>query len=124
MSGLLGFWQEHGATLESWQKDGRNYYRLGGPLVTSWNPNECVYLPEEQGFEALVRELDGDTAILETAVDWFGEKISSMYQPFLSYLHFLPPLSNWHKKSHIKTKIFPLKLKLVHDLDFFYLIKN
>jgi choline-sulfatase len=29
--------------------------------------------------------------LLETAVDWFGEKISSMHQPFLSYLHFLPP---------------------------------
>jgi len=68
------FWQEHGATLESWQKDGRNYYRLRGPLVTSWNPNECVYLPEEQGFEALVRELDSDTAVLETAVDYRGSR--------------------------------------------------
>jgi len=51
------FWQKHGETLESWQKDGRNYYRVSGPLVDSWNTNECVYLPEEQGFEALVREV-------------------------------------------------------------------
>jgi PhoH-like ATPase len=68
------FWQEHGATLESWQKDGRNYYRVRGPLVTSWNPNECVYLPEEQGFEALVRDLDSDTAVLETAIDYRGSR--------------------------------------------------
>ena len=68
------FWQQHGETLESWQKDGRNYYRVRGPLVTSWNPNECVYLPEEQGFEALVRELDSDTAVLETAIDYRGSR--------------------------------------------------
>jgi PhoH-like ATPase len=68
------FWQAHGETLESWQKDGRNYYRVSGPLVRSWNPNECVYMPDEQGFEALVREGDGDSAILETAIDYRGSK--------------------------------------------------
>ncbi|GMQ87702.1 MAG: PhoH family protein [Gammaproteobacteria bacterium] len=68
------FWQEHGGTLESWQKDGRNYYRVSGPLVESWNCNECVYLPEEQGFEALVRELDDDSAVLETAIDYRGSR--------------------------------------------------
>jgi PhoH-like ATPase len=68
------FWQEHGEMLESWQKDGRNYYRVKGPLVASWHPNECLYLPEEQGFEALVRSLEGDTAVLETAVDYRGAR--------------------------------------------------
>ncbi len=68
------FWQQHGETLESWQKDGRNYYRVRGPLVESWSINECVYLPEEQGFEALVRELDGDSAVLETAIDYRGSR--------------------------------------------------
>ncbi|MFL7869574.1 MAG: sulfatase [Anaerolineales bacterium] len=29
--------------------------------------------------------------LLETAIDWFGEKVSTLPQPFLSYLHFLPP---------------------------------
>ena len=68
------FWQQHGDTLESWQKDGRNYYRVSGPLIESWSTNECVYLPGEQGFEALVRELDGDSAVLETAVDYRGSR--------------------------------------------------
>ncbi len=68
------FWQEHGDTLESWQKDGRNYYRVNGPLVESWKCNECVYLPEEHGFEALVREVDGDSAVLETAIDYRGSR--------------------------------------------------
>jgi len=61
------FWQAHSDTLESWQKDGRNYYRVHGPLVESWNINECVYIPGDQGFEALVREVGGGSAILETA---------------------------------------------------------
>jgi PhoH-like ATPase len=68
------FWQQHGDTLESWQKDGRNYYRVSGPLVESWSTNECVYLAEEQGFEALVRELEGDRAVLETAIDYRGSR--------------------------------------------------
>jgi PhoH-like ATPase len=68
------FWQQHGETLESWQKDGRNYYKVQGPLVETWNANECVYLPEEQGFEALVRERRGDTAVLETAIDYRGSR--------------------------------------------------
>ena len=68
------FWQAHSDTLESWQKDGRNYYRVHGPLVDSWNVNECVYIPGEQGFEALVREVGNDTAILETAIDYRGSR--------------------------------------------------
>ncbi len=68
------FWQAHGETLESWQQDGRNYYRLRGPLVKSWNPNESVYMPEEHGFEALVREREADSAVLETAIDYRGSK--------------------------------------------------
>ena len=68
------FWQAHGDTLESWQKDGRNFYRLTGPLVESWNSNECVFLPEEHGFEALVRDVHGESAVLETAIDYRGSK--------------------------------------------------
>jgi PhoH-like ATPase len=68
------FWQEHGETLESWQKDGRNYYRVSGPLVESWSINECVYLPDAQGFEAVVRELEGSNAVLETLIDYRGSR--------------------------------------------------
>ena len=68
------FWQAHGDTLESWQKDGRNFYRLTGPLVESWNSNECVFMPEEHGFEALVRDVHGESAVLETAIDDRGSK--------------------------------------------------
>ena len=68
------FWQAHGETLESWQKDGRNYYRVTGPLVESWNPNECVYHAGRTRLRSLVREGNGDSAVLETAVDYRGSK--------------------------------------------------
>ncbi len=68
------FWQAHSDTLESWQKDGRNYYRVHGPLVESWHVNECVYIPGEQGFEALVREVGDNKAVLETAIDHRGAR--------------------------------------------------
>ena len=68
------FWSEHGDTLESWQEDGRNYYRLHGPLVEDWQINECVFHPDEEGFEALVRERQGDTAVLEIATDYRGPR--------------------------------------------------
>lgn len=34
---------------------------------------------------------DGIYFLLETAIDWFSEKVRSLPQPFLTYLHFLPP---------------------------------
>jgi PhoH-like ATPase len=99
------FWQAHGETLESWQKDGRNYYRLNGPLVKSWNPNECVYMPEEHGFEALVRERDGDSVVLETAIDYRGSK------------HTV-----WGINARNREQNFALNLLMDPDIDFVSLV--
>ncbi|MCO6412390.1 MAG: PhoH family protein [Thiogranum sp.] len=105
-SGLpVDFWQQHGDTLESWQKDGRNYYRVTGPLVQSWNANECVYLPEEQGFEALVRETDGKTALLETAIDYRGSR------------HTV-----WGISARNREQNFALNLLMDPDIDFVSLV--
>jgi PhoH-like ATPase len=99
------FWPAHGETLESWQKDGRNYYRLSGPLVKSWNPNECVYMPEEHGFEALVRERQGDSAVLETAIDYRGSK------------HTV-----WGINARNREQNFALNLLMDPDIDFVSLV--
>jgi PhoH-like ATPase len=99
------FWQAHGETLESWQKDGRNYYRLNGPLVKSWNPNESVYMPEEHGFEALVRERDGDSVVLETAIDYRGSK------------HTV-----WGINARNREQNFALNLLMDPDIDFVSLV--
>jgi PhoH-like ATPase len=51
------FWEQHSKDMESWQENGRNFYRLTGPLVSQWHPNQCLHLPGDSGFEALVRSV-------------------------------------------------------------------
>ncbi len=64
------FWEKHGDQVKSWQDAGRNYYEIHGPLVTSWHTNECIFLPGDNGFEALVRNNNNATATLETLLDY------------------------------------------------------
>ncbi|RMG27897.1 MAG: PhoH family protein [Gammaproteobacteria bacterium] len=64
------FWERHADRTDSWQRDGRTFYRIGGEIVRGWYPNQCLYMPEDNGFEALVREIDGDEAVLEVLTDY------------------------------------------------------
>ena len=66
------FWENHGKDMEVWQKDGRTFYRIQGPGVESWQPNECLYLEGDDGFEAIVRDTDGDAAVIRQAIDYRG----------------------------------------------------
>ncbi|MDZ7828208.1 MAG: PhoH family protein [Halofilum sp. (in: g-proteobacteria)] len=68
------FWDAHGKAMESWQEEGRTYYRITGPDVSEWSPNECLYLEGDQPFEALVRTVDGDSATIEHARSYTQEK--------------------------------------------------
>jgi PhoH-like ATPase len=67
----LDFWDTHGGKLESWQEQaGRTFYRVAGPLVKDWHLNQFVYLPDDTGFEALVRSKENGGAVLELARDY------------------------------------------------------
>jgi len=33
------FWETHGKELDSWKEKGQTYYRIKGPLTSSWTPN-------------------------------------------------------------------------------------
>ncbi|AOI70587.1 phosphate starvation-inducible protein PhoH [Burkholderia ubonensis] len=73
------FWTRHAKGMESWQdtKTGTTYYRVTGPLVASMLVNEFVYLEPQNGeptFHALVRELNGKTALLQTLRDYSHHK--------------------------------------------------
>jgi len=70
------FWDQHSEKLECWQEGERTYYAIRGPIVASLYPNECLYHPEngdEEGFEAIVRRIEGDRAVIERAVDYRRE---------------------------------------------------
>jgi PhoH-like ATPase len=59
------FWETHAKDMESWQEQGRTFYNITGPLVKDWYPCQCLYLNDEQSFEAIVRSVKGDTATIE-----------------------------------------------------------
>lgn len=64
------FWEEHGGKMESWQENNRTFYRLHGPHVSEWYPNQYLYMEDDSGFEAIVKSCDGETAVLQLASDF------------------------------------------------------
>jgi len=65
------FWDQHAREMDSWLEEGRTFYKLHGPEVKNWHPNAFISSQdEEQPFEALVRTIDGDTAVIETTKDY------------------------------------------------------
>ncbi len=73
------FWTKHAKGMESWQdtKSGTTYYRVTGPECASMLVNEFVYLEPQNGepvFHAIVRELNGKTALLQTLRDYGHHK--------------------------------------------------
>ncbi len=63
------FWQNHSKDMESWQEEGRAYYRINGPLVDSWSPNDCLQTEDKQ-LTAIVRKIEGSSAVIELAKDY------------------------------------------------------
>ncbi|MFN2308753.1 MAG: PhoH family protein [Gammaproteobacteria bacterium] len=64
------FWGTHGDGLDAWQDAGRSFYRVHGPQVAGWHPNQCLSLVGSRAMEALVRSREGDSAVLEVAIDY------------------------------------------------------
>lgn len=64
------FWEEHGSKMESWQENNQTFYRIHGPHVADWYPNQFLYIDDESGFEAIVKSCDGETAVLQLALDY------------------------------------------------------
>lgn len=63
------FWEKHSKEMESWQESGRMFYRLTGPLCKTFLINEFVFYEYEKPFHAMVRSIDGNTAVLEVVKD-------------------------------------------------------
>ena len=70
------FWEKHTKELESWQEEGRTFYRVSGPDTEAWYPSECLYVPGSDGFQAIVREKQDTSAIIELVEDYANPKHS------------------------------------------------
>jgi len=58
------FWTKHEKDMESWQQEGRTFYRITGPELSDWYNNQCLSIGGDD-FEAIIREVDKDSAIIE-----------------------------------------------------------
>jgi PhoH-like ATPase len=67
------FWNTQTKTVEAWQDSGRTFYSISGEFTGQWNPNDCVSTEDNQ-FQALVRSVEGDKAVLEMARDYTQDK--------------------------------------------------
>jgi len=67
-----GFWDNHGKQMDSWIEEGRTFYRITGPDVENWSPNQFLHSKDESGFSAVVRNVDDtddkNEAIIEPCV--------------------------------------------------------
>jgi PhoH-like ATPase len=68
------FWDRHGKDVESWQEHGRTLYRVKGPLVPEMLVNQFVFHEGDRPFLAIVKDLRGKTAVLQTLKDFSHQK--------------------------------------------------
>ena len=99
------FWERNGEAMASWQVDGRTFYRLSGPDTREWTPNECLYVEDERPFDAFVRTVDGDGAIIEQARSFYSENQAV-----------------WGIRALNREQNFALNLLLDPDIDFVTLV--
>ncbi len=99
------FWERHGKDMRSWKEADRTWYQVTGPAASTWRPNLFVYENSPQGIEAIVRRVDGESARLELARDFRGERHSV-----------------WGINARNREQNFALNLLMDPDIDFVTLL--
>jgi PhoH-like ATPase len=64
------FWENHSKDMESWQDSGNMYYRISGPLISSFLMNEFIFYDYEKPFHAIVRKIENNSAVLQIIQDY------------------------------------------------------
>ena len=68
------FWEQHSKDVESWQEQGRTFYRVSGPDTGAWYPNQCLFMEGAAPLEAIVRRKEGPDAVIELVNDYRPSK--------------------------------------------------
>ncbi|MGZ8216255.1 PhoH family protein [Methylomagnum sp.] len=102
----VDFWETHGGTMESWKDQaGRTFYRVAGPLVKDWHTNQFLYMPDDSGFEAIVRGRENGKAVIELARDFRA-----------------PQHAVWGVRARNREQNFALNVLLDPEIDFVTLL--
>jgi PhoH-like ATPase len=99
------FWDKHGKGMESWQVADKTCYRIKGPLVPSLLINQFLYDERDQPFYAIVKEIKGNTAVIETLKDYTHHKNNV-----------------WGITARNREQIFALNMLMNPDIDFVTLL--
>jgi PhoH-like ATPase len=99
------FWEKHSKAMESWQESGRMFYRLNGPLCKTFLVNEFVFYEFEKPFHAMVRSVEGNSAVLEVVKD-----------------HLQPKNNVWGITARNREQNFALNLLMDPEIDFVTLL--
>ena len=94
------FWTTQAKTVEAWKETGRTFYSISGPFTQHWNPNDCISTHDNQ-FQAIVRKIDGENAVVEMARDYTESKHSI-----------------WGVNARNREQNFALNVLLDPDIDF------
>ncbi|MFI4955130.1 MAG: PhoH family protein, partial [Gammaproteobacteria bacterium] len=94
------FWDTHAKNMDSWQESGKTFYRVQGPLISQWNPNDCIST-EDNEFQAIVKKLDKDMAVVQLVRDFTQTKNAV-----------------WGINARNREQNFSLNLLLDPDIDF------
>jgi PhoH-like ATPase len=94
------FWDTHAKDMDSWQEGGRTFYKVSGPLVAHWNPNDCISTEDNQ-FQAIIKKLQGNNAVVQLVRDYTQAKHSV-----------------WGINARNREQNFSLNLLLDPDIDF------
>ncbi|HLF29959.1 MAG TPA: PhoH family protein [Xanthomonadales bacterium] len=94
------FWDDY-PDLESWNGNGRTYYRFNLKEENGWYPNQCISIGDDNGVEAIVKELNKSTVKLQLVDDYYeGHK------------------SVWGVHARNREQNFALNLLMDPDIDF------
>jgi len=64
------FWDAYPG-LQSWNSNGRTYYRFELKEENGWYPNQCISIGDDNGVEAIVKEIDHQTVKLQLVDDYY-----------------------------------------------------
>jgi PhoH-like ATPase len=97
------FWTTHGKHMKSWVQGASTYYRVEGPLVSSFLLNQFLSFesPGEPSLQAIVTEITGKTAVFKTLKD-----------------HINPKNAVWGIQTKNKEQNFAMNLLLDPEIDF------
>ncbi|MBA2650343.1 MAG: PhoH family protein [Legionella sp.] len=67
------FWDANVKSIDSWQDNGKTYYKVAGSFISQWYPNDCISTNDNQ-FQAIVKKIEGNSAIVQLVRDFTQPK--------------------------------------------------